>query len=188
MAGRSRATRCSTPGASARARRARREPTARIEAEEIAARHRVRGCRRAGHRQASRPGHPSRRRATLGHARQRAARRAPARASTAASAGADRPGIVHRLDRDTSGLIVVARNDEAQAALMAQLKARRVKKTYLALVAGATAAEVGSHRGAHRPRPAPVRAHGRAARRPAVGHRLPGARALRAAGRCSRST
>ena len=58
-------------------------------------------------------------------------------------AGADRPGIVHRLDRDTSGLIVIARNDKAQAALMAQLKARRVKKTYLALVAGATAAEQG---------------------------------------------
>lgn len=58
-------------------------------------------------------------------------------------AGADRPGIVHRLDRDTSGLIVVARNDHAQAALMAQLKARRVKKTYLALVYGATVAEVG---------------------------------------------
>jgi 23S rRNA pseudouridine1911/1915/1917 synthase len=60
-----------------------------------------------------------------------------------AVAGADRPGIVHRLDRDTSGLIVVARNDHAQAALMAQLKARRVKKTYLALVYGAMVAEVG---------------------------------------------
>ena len=58
-------------------------------------------------------------------------------------AGADRPGIVHRLDRDTSGLIVVARNDEAQHALMAQLKARRVKKTYLALVQGAPVAEIG---------------------------------------------
>ena len=58
-------------------------------------------------------------------------------------AGTERPGIVHRLDRDTSGLIVIARNDRAQAALMAQLKARRVKKTYLALVAGATAAEQG---------------------------------------------
>lgn len=58
-------------------------------------------------------------------------------------AGEDRPGIVHRLDRDTSGLIVVARNDRAQTALMAQLKARRVKKTYLALVAGAVPAEVG---------------------------------------------
>jgi 23S rRNA pseudouridine1911/1915/1917 synthase len=58
-------------------------------------------------------------------------------------AGEDRPGIVHRLDRDTSGLIVIARNDQAQAALMAQLKARRVKKTYLALVHGSPAAEIG---------------------------------------------
>ena len=55
-------------------------------------------------------------------------------------AGVDRPGIVHRLDRDTSGLIVIARNDRAQATLMAQLKARRVKKTYLALVYGAVPA------------------------------------------------
>ena len=57
--------------------------------------------------------------------------------------GEDRPGIVHRLDRDTSGLIVIARNDRAQAALMGQLKARRVRKTYLALVHGAVPAEVG---------------------------------------------
>jgi 23S rRNA pseudouridine1911/1915/1917 synthase len=58
-------------------------------------------------------------------------------------AGDERPGIVHRLDRDTSGLIVIARNDHAQTALMAQLKARRVKKTYLALVQGAVPAEIG---------------------------------------------
>jgi 23S rRNA pseudouridine1911/1915/1917 synthase len=58
-------------------------------------------------------------------------------------AGVKRPGIVHRLDRDTSGLLMVARNDVAQASLMAQLKARRVKKTYLALVQGAVAAPVG---------------------------------------------
>ncbi|MEO6349820.1 MAG: RluA family pseudouridine synthase [Candidatus Limnocylindrales bacterium] len=58
-------------------------------------------------------------------------------------AGDERPGIVHRLDRDTSGLIVIARNDHAQSALMAQLKARRVKKTYLALVHGSPAAEIG---------------------------------------------
>jgi 23S rRNA pseudouridine1911/1915/1917 synthase len=68
--------------------------------------------------------------------------RAPA-SDYGAVAGADRPGIVHRLDRDTSGLILVARNDTAQTALMAQLKARRVRKTYLALVHGSTAAEVG---------------------------------------------
>ena len=58
-------------------------------------------------------------------------------------AGVQRPGIVHRLDRDTSGLLMVARHDLAQASLMAQLKARRIKKTYLALVQGSVAAAVG---------------------------------------------
>ena len=58
-------------------------------------------------------------------------------------AGVQRPGIVHRLDRDTSGLLMVAKNDLAQASLMAQLKGRRVKKTYVALVAGSVAATVG---------------------------------------------
>jgi 23S rRNA pseudouridine1911/1915/1917 synthase len=65
------------------------------------------------------------------------------RGSFGGIAGVARPGIVHRLDRDTSGLIMVARNDVAQAHLMAQLKARRVKKTYLALVAGSVSAAVG---------------------------------------------
>ena len=58
-------------------------------------------------------------------------------------AGVARPGIVHRLDRDTSGLIMVAKRDAAQTGLMAQLKARRIKKTYLALVQGPVAAAVG---------------------------------------------
>jgi 23S rRNA pseudouridine1911/1915/1917 synthase len=58
-------------------------------------------------------------------------------------AGVQRPGIVHRLDRDTSGLLMVARTDAAQASIMAQLKARRIKKTYLALVQGSVAAAVG---------------------------------------------
>jgi 23S rRNA pseudouridine1911/1915/1917 synthase len=58
-------------------------------------------------------------------------------------AGVRRPGIVHRLDRDTSGLLMIAKNDTAQASLMGQLKARRVKKTYLALVQGSVAAAVG---------------------------------------------
>jgi 23S rRNA pseudouridine1911/1915/1917 synthase len=58
-------------------------------------------------------------------------------------AGIQRPGIVHRLDRDTSGLLMVARSDAAQASLQGQLKARRVKKTYLALVAGVVAAAAG---------------------------------------------
>ncbi|MBM3949574.1 MAG: RluA family pseudouridine synthase [SAR202 cluster bacterium] len=47
-----------------------------------------------------------------------------------------RPGIVHRLDKDTSGLLVVAKNDAAFASLTAQFKARHVHKTYLALVQG----------------------------------------------------
>jgi 23S rRNA pseudouridine1911/1915/1917 synthase len=58
-------------------------------------------------------------------------------------AGVLRPGIVHRLDRDTSGLLMVAKDDAAQHSLMAQLKARRIKKTYLALVLGEVAAAVG---------------------------------------------
>jgi 23S rRNA pseudouridine1911/1915/1917 synthase len=58
-------------------------------------------------------------------------------------AGVARPGIVHRLDRDTSGLLMVAKHDAAQTSLMAQLKARRVRKTYLALVLGNVAAAVG---------------------------------------------
>lgn len=58
-------------------------------------------------------------------------------------ADAERPGIVHRLDRDTSGLIVVARNDTALVSLQAQLKAHRVRKTYRALVGGQMSAQVG---------------------------------------------
>jgi 23S rRNA pseudouridine1911/1915/1917 synthase len=50
--------------------------------------------------------------------------------------GPTRPGIVHRLDRDTSGAIVVAKNDQAHDALAAQFKARTVEKQYLAIVMG----------------------------------------------------
>ena len=47
-----------------------------------------------------------------------------------------RAGIVHRLDKDTSGLLVVAKNEAAQASLVRQLQARTVKRTYLALARG----------------------------------------------------
>jgi 23S rRNA pseudouridine1911/1915/1917 synthase len=47
-----------------------------------------------------------------------------------------RPGIVHRLDKETSGLIVVTKNDEAHRKLAAQFARREVKKTYVALVHG----------------------------------------------------
>jgi 23S rRNA pseudouridine1911/1915/1917 synthase len=49
---------------------------------------------------------------------------------------AARPGIVHRLDKDTSGVIIVAKNDLAQLALARQLQGRTVRKEYLALVWG----------------------------------------------------
>ena len=51
--------------------------------------------------------------------------------------GAARPGLVHRLDKDTSGLIVVSRTDRAHESLTAQFKERSVGKAYLALVVGA---------------------------------------------------
>jgi len=51
-----------------------------------------------------------------------------------------RAGIVHRLDKDTSGLLVVARNESAQLELVRQLQARTVKRTYLAIVRGRVAA------------------------------------------------
>ena len=50
--------------------------------------------------------------------------------------GLPRAGIVHRLDKDTSGLLVVAKTEAAQASLVRQLQARTVKRTYLALVRG----------------------------------------------------
>ncbi|MBW1997951.1 MAG: RluA family pseudouridine synthase [Deltaproteobacteria bacterium] len=48
--------------------------------------------------------------------------------------GVVRPGIVHRLDKDTSGVMVIAKNDRVHDLLSQQFKARRVRKTYLALV------------------------------------------------------
>jgi 23S rRNA pseudouridine1911/1915/1917 synthase len=56
---------------------------------------------------------------------------------------ADRPGIVHRLDKDTSGLLVVARSPDAYRSLTAQLAARTMGRTYLALACGALGAEAG---------------------------------------------
>ena len=55
-----------------------------------------------------------------------------------------RAGIVHRLDRDTSGLLVVARTDEAHARLQAMLRAREITRLYLALVTGSPEAESGT--------------------------------------------
>lgn len=50
--------------------------------------------------------------------------------------GEIRPGIVHRLDKDTSGLLIIAKNDKAHIAMSSQIQNREVKKVYLALVRG----------------------------------------------------
>jgi 23S rRNA pseudouridine1911/1915/1917 synthase len=65
-------------------------------------------------------------------------------ASLSSVGGELRPGIVHRLDKETSGLIVVAKNDEAHRKLAAQFARREVKKTYVALVHGWVKAERGT--------------------------------------------
>jgi len=57
--------------------------------------------------------------------------------------GVERPGIVHRLDRDTSGLMLVAKNDQAHGSLAAQLGARTLSREYLALVHGAPPSDEG---------------------------------------------
>ena len=57
-------------------------------------------------------------------------------AGVGAGGDAARPGIVHRLDRDTSGLLLVARDQRTHARLQAQLRLRRIGRTYLALVRG----------------------------------------------------
>jgi 23S rRNA pseudouridine1911/1915/1917 synthase len=84
--------------------------------------------------------------------------------------GAQRPGIVHRLDKQTSGCLVVAKNDAAHVELSRQFAARTVEKIYLALVAGKLRRNAGTievniarHR-VHRQRMAVSHERGRAAR------------------------
>jgi 23S rRNA pseudouridine1911/1915/1917 synthase len=72
-----------------------------------------------------------------------------ARCNTLASIGAPlRPGVVHRLDKNTSGVIVVAKNDPAYYSLVNQFKRREVEKHYLALLYGKLKAEKGEIRAA----------------------------------------
>ena len=56
---------------------------------------------------------------------------------------ADRPGLVHRLDKDTSGLLMVARTDAAHAGLARAMKSRAIEKEYLAVVYGRTTVQKG---------------------------------------------
>lgn len=88
-----------------------------------------------------------------------------------------RAGVVHRLDRETSGLLLVARNDAAFAKLQRQFKTRRVEKTYLALVEGVPDAASGrieapvARDPAHRQRMA-VLSENRGGRRAVTGFRV----------------
>jgi 23S rRNA pseudouridine1911/1915/1917 synthase len=76
--------------------------------------------------------------------------RGPTLAEALAARGAaggpepDRPGIVHRLDRDTSGLLIVARSEEAHRALTRLIRNREVRREYLALVSGHPDADSGT--------------------------------------------
>jgi len=83
--------------------------------------------------------------------------------------GVERPGIVHRLDRDTSGIMVVAKTERAHQSLAQQFKARKVRKRYLCLVhgtveQGAGRIEAPIARRAHDRQRMGVREGGRAAR------------------------
>ena len=98
--------------------------------------------------------------------------------------GADpeRPGIVHRLDKGTSGLLVVARDDEAHAALQAQVRRREVERVYLALAGGRLASRTGTIDAPIGRAAAPAPPDGGLRRRLARGaHPLHGARAARRA-------
>ena len=57
--------------------------------------------------------------------------------------GVERPGIVHRLDKDTSGVVLVAKNEIAHRILANQFRTRKIRKTYLALVRGVVATASG---------------------------------------------
>jgi 23S rRNA pseudouridine1911/1915/1917 synthase len=63
---------------------------------------------------------------------------------SAGGGAADRPGIVHRLDKDTSGLLLVAKDDATHLALARDLAAHRVERRYLALVQGRLPADTGT--------------------------------------------
>jgi 23S rRNA pseudouridine1911/1915/1917 synthase len=56
----------------------------------------------------------------------------------------ERPGVVHRLDRDTSGLLVLARSEDVHAALQEAIRRREVEREYLALVAGRPGSRTGT--------------------------------------------
>jgi 23S rRNA pseudouridine1911/1915/1917 synthase len=84
--------------------------------------------------------------------------------------GMERPGIVHRLDKETSGCLVVAKNDETHRGLSLQFRARTVEKIYLALVGGKLRKSAGTieekiaRHPVHRQRMAAISSRGRDAK------------------------
>ena len=96
-----------------------------------------------------------------------------------------RPGIVHRLDRDTSGVLLVAKTDRAHQMLSRQMRRRTLRKEYLALAAGVPRVRKGEVALRDRPRPARpeedegVPAPSRASRRPAPARPAPSTRSRR---------
>ena len=83
------------------------------------------------------PGHPTGTLVNALHGRQGSS-------LSAGGGAADRPGIVHRLDKDTSGLLLVAKDDATHLALARDLAAHRVERRYLALVQGRLPADTGT--------------------------------------------
>src|SRR5437588_9155873 len=84
--------------------------------------------------------------------------------------GKERPGIVHRLDKETSGCLVVAKNDNTHRGLSLQFKGRTIEKIYLALVAGKLRKSAGTNEEkiarhpVHRQRMAAISSRGRDAK------------------------
>ncbi len=72
---------------------------------------------------------------------------------------ADRPGLVHRLDKDTSGVLIIAKTERAMSVLGRAMKERFLEKEYLAVVYGRPAVTKGQDRARHLARPARPEAH-----------------------------
>ena len=101
-------------------------------------------------------------------------------ASLSGVGGVARPGIVHRLDKDTSGLLVAAKNERAMTSLAKQFANHTIERAYHAVVWGSPAAGEGVDRRADRAQSVRPQAHGRAARRRQAGaHALSRDRTLR---------
>ena len=106
----------------------------------------------------------------------------------AAGFDAERPGIVHRLDKDTSGVLLLAKTPAAQAALSRAFEERTTRKTYLAIVEGKPRPAPRRGRRTNRPPPGRPHAHGRNHQRAPLPHRIRAASRRTTNARCWKST